>query len=292
MINSAIKYLKKCKFLNLILAIAGTLFIMAATNKESAKIKVIPVIESHYKTVVFDLGGVLFSTNSATKNNLILYTLMSNPTLLYHLINFDTKAEYFKLLHQIPAESNLTMHHQSEPMPQIMVDWQIGLITPKELKEKVINHIQQSNHSVPIQNLCMTIAEFMFTPQTLAHSQISIRSMVRLAKELKHAGYKLFALSNWDEYSFQIMKEQHPEIFELFNGIVISGEEKIGKPSSEFYQKLIEKYKLNPSECIFIDDEIINIQTAQEIGFQSIVCNKPTQVMQELIDLGILTRNP
>lgn len=291
MIYSALNSLKRHKFLNLILAIAGTLFIMAATNKKEVKANVVSVRESHYKTVIFDLGGVLFSTNSNAKNQLILYTLITNPTLLYYLINFDVKREYFKLLHQVPAQSTAAINHQSEPMPQIMVDWQTGLVTPEELKEKIIYHIQQSNHSISIKNLCIAIADFMFTPQSLANSQIPIQEMVQLAKKLKHAGYQLFALSNWDEYSFEIMKEQHPKIFELFDGIMISGEEKIAKPSSEFYQKLIEKFKLNPSQCIFIDDEPINIKAGKELGFESIICDKSSHVVKKLINLGILTQS-
>ncbi len=290
MISSTLKYLKKSKFISLIFAILGTLFIMAATNQKQSKAVVIPVAESSYKTIIFDLNGVLLSTTSTAKNYLILHTLITNPTLLYYLVNFDTKVEYFKLLHEIPAKADSTMYHQSKPMPQIMVDWQTGLTTPEELKNKVIAQIQGSTHPTPIQNLFIAIAEFMFSPQTLADSQIPINSMVRLAQKLKKSGYQLFALSNWDSQSFEILYKNHPEIFKLFDGILISGQEKIGKPSQEFYQALLAKHNLNPSDCIFIDDEQQNIQTAQNLGIQSILCHTSHNVIEELITLGVLTR--
>lgn len=42
------------------------------------------------------------------------------------------------------------------------------------------------------------------------------------------------------------------------------------KPEKECYKILLDKYKLIPSECIFIDDNLQNIEAARTLGIQSI----------------------
>lgn len=282
-------FIKNRKVIKLIFAILGTFFMISATNQNN-KLSVIPIDQSPYKVVIFDLGNVLLTTNSSAKRSMIFAALLKNPTLLYYLINFSIKDEYFKVLHNTPAQSDTAMYNQGEKMPAIMVDWQLSLASCDQIKSTVIKHIQQTDHPEPIQNLFTAIAEFMFTPETLAASQDAITSMVRLAQELKKANYKIFALSNWDKESFELVRQKHPEIFELFNGILVSGQEQTGKPTPEFYQRLLTQHNLTASDCIFIDDEPYNIQTAQDLTIQSILCDKPATVIQALIDLGVLTR--
>lgn len=282
-------FMKNRKIIKLMFAILGTFFIISATNQKN-KLYVIPIEQSAYKIVIFDIGDVLLTTSSSAKRSMILSALISNPTLLYYLVNFSVKEEYFKVLHSVPAQSNAAMYNKGEQMPAIMVDWQLSITSCKEIKSTVIHHIQQTDHPAPIQNLFIAIAEFMFTPETLAASQNSITSMVRLAQELKKAGYQIFALSNWDKESFEIARKNHQEIFDLFDGILVSGQEHIGKPAAEFYQRLLKNHNLTISDCIFIDDEPFNIKAAQELGIKSILCDKPATVMQELIEIGVLTR--
>lgn len=42
------------------------------------------------------------------------------------------------------------------------------------------------------------------------------------------------------------------------------------KPEKECYKILLDKYKLIPSECIFIDDNLQNVEVARTLGIQSI----------------------
>lgn len=284
------KFTKNRKIIKLIFAILGTFFIISATNQNN-KLSVTAVDQSPYKVVIFDIGDVLLTTSSSAKKWMILSALIQNPALAYYLVNFAVKEEYFKVLHNVPAQSNAAMYHKTEKMPAIMVDWQLSLASCTEIKSTVIHHIQQTDHPVSIQNLFIAIAEFMFTPQILSANQNSITSMVRLAQELKKAGYQIFALSNWDKESFEIVQKNHPEIFDLFDGVLISGQEHIGKPTPEFYQRLLAQYNLMAQDCIFIDDEPFNIQAAQDLAMKSILCDKTATVIQELTELGVLKRS-
>ncbi len=288
MLNYRHTFTKKRKITGLILAVLGTVFFIAATYQSHHPI-VISAQESHYKTVIFDIGDVLFSTNAFTKQKLIALTLLQNPSLFYYLINFDTKNEFFKFLDSVPAMSQNPIFNQGQPMPKIMADWQAGIIPGDQICTKVKAQLQDTEHPKPIKNLFASIATFMFTPKTLALSQQPITSMVRMVKAFKDAGYQLYVLSNWDEDSFEIVRKAHSEIFDLFDGILISGQEKVTKPNPEFFNRLLTKYNINPATTIFIDDEPSNIATARTLGITSIECNKPASVTRELIKLGVVT---
>jgi 2-haloacid dehalogenase len=97
-----------------------------------------------------------------------------------------------------------------------------------------------------------------------------IEGTAAIFNQLKASGkYKLYALSNWSAETFGIAQQQY-EILNQFDGVVISGEEKIRKPFPQFYHILLNRYHLKPEECLFIDDNYRNVLAAQELGIPSI----------------------
>jgi 2-haloacid dehalogenase len=76
--------------------------------------------------------------------------------------------------------------------------------------------------------------------------------------------------------------------FDLFDGIVVSGAEKIVKPDPELYRILIDRYRINPQETLFIDDNPENIQTAKQLGFQTLHLTPQINLEQELKNRGII----
>ena len=59
------------------------------------------------------------------------------------------------------------------------------------------------------------------------------------------------------------------KLFSNINGFVISCDYHVTKSSGELFDILLKEYSLNPSECYFIDDSIINIDIAKKIGFKT-----------------------
>ena len=56
-----------------------------------------------------------------------------------------------------------------------------------------------------------------------------------------------------------------------FDGIFISSEQGCKKPSPVFFQRLLEHFSLNPSECIMIgNDETADIAVANAVGMDSL----------------------
>lgn len=99
-----------------------------------------------------------------------------------------------------------------------------------------------------------------------------IKKTVKFIKECKANGFGVYILSNWDSESFELFKNMHPELFDLFDGIVISGDVHLIKPDPQIYQLIIDTYNLDPKTIVFIDDQVENIKAAQKFGIYSILC--------------------
>ena len=109
---------------------------------------------------------------------------------------------------------------------------------------------------------------------------------VSLLRDLKEK-YKLYGLTNWSAETFPIVFKQY-SFFALFDGIVISGEEKLIKPDKKIFEVLLERYHLKAESALFIDDNINNIQAAKEMGFATIHVLEKTDLKSELYALGLI----
>ena len=114
-----------------------------------------------------------------------------------------------------------------------------------------------------------------------------IKGTVQLLRELKYKKYRLFALSNWSAEMFPIAQKKF-DFLGLFDGIVLSGEEKMNKPEPEIYKRLLFRYQLQADNCIFTDDNQDNVSAAQTLGIDAILFTNPEQLHVELIKRGIL----
>lgn len=115
----------------------------------------------------------------------------------------------------------------------------------------------------------------------------AIHETVEVLQDLKKTGgYKLYALTNWSAETFPHALQRF-QFFKLFDGIVVSGEEKMRKPSAEFYKILIDRYRLDPGKTIFIDDSQRNVEGAKAVGIAGIQFHNPEQLRRDLQNLGI-----
>ena len=107
---------------------------------------------------------------------------------------------------------------------------------------------------------------------------------IKLYKEKK---YRLLALTNWSAETFYHAKEFYP-FLDYFEGIVVSGDEKLKKPDYNFYQVLLDRYNVNASEAVFIDDAFINIEAANDLDFHTIHFLSASQMETELKNVEVL----
>jgi 2-haloacid dehalogenase len=113
-----------------------------------------------------------------------------------------------------------------------------------------------------------------------------IPGTVTLLHKLK-ARYKIFGLTNWSAETISIAYKRFP-FFKEFDGIVVSGEEKIVKPDKEIFHLLLNRYHLKAAHTIFVDDNINNIKAAEEVGLYTIHFKSASQLEERLSSMHVI----
>ena len=98
---------------------------------------------------------------------------------------------------------------------------------------------------------------------------------VEALRACKAHGKRCYVLSNYAADPFDASFRKHPEIFSLFDGMVVSGRLGLIKPDQRIFQHLIDMYKLNPERTLFIDDSAANIECALHCGLQALHFDAP-----------------
>lgn len=107
---------------------------------------------------------------------------------------------------------------------------------------------------------------------------------VALLKQLKALDYGIYGLTNWSAETIGVAFSRY-DFFKLFDGIVVSGEEKVIKPSPEIYKILLRRYNLTPGTLVFIDDNPANLLPAAELGFHTVHFDTLPRVTAQLSTL-------
>ena len=100
-------------------------------------------------------------------------------------------------------------------------------------------------------------------------------------RELKGRGYQVLYLSNYSRYAMQA----NPDVLDFLpymDGGVFSCDVGVVKPDRAIYRTLCEKYALEPSECVFLDDFEDNVSAARAFGMSGIHFHNYEQAREEL----------
>ncbi|MCQ2410711.1 MAG: HAD family phosphatase [Elusimicrobiaceae bacterium] len=114
-----------------------------------------------------------------------------------------------------------------------------------------------------------------------------ISGSVQILRELKARGHRVYALTNWSAQTFPIARKKY-KFLEEFDGMVVSGEEKLVKPDPVIYSRLLERYQLRAPNCVFIDDNSANISKAADLGFETVLFTTPEDLRRILTSRGLL----
>ena len=107
-----------------------------------------------------------------------------------------------------------------------------------------------------------------------------------LTQLIDNPNYKVVALTNWSAETFPIALERF-DFLHWFEGIVVSGTEKMRKPFNEIYELTLNRFNIEASQSLFIDDNARNIEAAKKIEINTIHFNNPRQLKSELKRLNI-----
>ena len=110
---------------------------------------------------------------------------------------------------------------------------------------------------------------------------------VEVLRELHAAGHPLFALSNFSAAKFALLRHEL-DLFDLFDGWVVSGEHRLVKPDPAIYRLLLDTFDLDPRSTTYVDDVAVNAQAASELGMTAVHLRDPEDLRAELTLLGLL----
>lgn len=99
---------------------------------------------------------------------------------------------------------------------------------------------------------------------------------------------RIFACTNWSAPSVEQLQEEHPEVMDLFDGIVSASHAGARKPDPRIFEYLFDLHDTNASEVIFIDDQLDNVLAARALGMIALHADGFDRLRDELTQLGVL----
>ena len=108
-----------------------------------------------------------------------------------------------------------------------------------------------------------------------------IAGTVELLAELRDTGVPLYALTNWSAETFGITRQRY-QFLAWFDGVLVSGEERMIKPDPAIFRLLLDRFGLDPQTVFYIDDSPANVAAASQLGFDAVRFTGPEQLRRNL----------
>lgn len=236
------------------------------------------------KAVVFDIVGVLAYQSrwgifsEFNKTNLLMY-MISN-----HRWPTSIKPRFFDVLAKIggkqrPEPGSGCSYGEGTELPQIICDWLSGTLTANEVIAKINRTLASPEGASFVtgpreQRVIQDLAQVTFNPNLIAQYTFPLAEGEKLVIDCSRAGYDLFVLSNYAQDAFEALHRK-PEFNRLFNyfppeQLIISGRVGTIKPYHSIFELFLNRSRLAPEECVFIDNQLENVLAAQTLGFNAI----------------------
>lgn len=125
-------------------------------------------------------------------------------------------------------------------------------------------------------------------PQRFAESLAGpIDAVVAILRELHARDTPLYSVTNWSAETFEVARERF-DFLELFDGIVVSGHERVAKPDPAIFAVLLQRYRLDPAGTVFVDDRADNVDAAATAGLRAVRYTDPHRLRADLRSMGLL----
>jgi 2-haloacid dehalogenase len=201
---------------------------------------------TQFDTVVFDLGGVL--------------------------IDWDPRHLYRKLFGADETAMERFLAEVCTPAWNTSLD--AGRPFSEAVAELVAAHPDQAE---------LIAAYRERWPEMLGNA---LEGTVAILREIRRAGYRTYALSNWATETFGITRPLFPFLEEM-DGILISGEVGVGKPNPAIFREFLSRFDVWPAKTVYIDDWDLNVATASALGMTAIHFYDAAQLRADLRRLGL-----
>lgn len=203
-----------------------------------------------YKNYIFDLYGTLIDINTDEDNNLLwkkLSLFLSFKGAIYS-----------------PNELKISYNN--------LVNYHLERVTntdyPEINLEKIFSLLYKNKNIIPSLELITDTAQFF---RILSIKYIKLYDgVIDLLNTLKASNKNIYLLSNAQRV-FTLYEMKLLNIDQYFDDILFSSDYDFCKPDKNFFNALLKKHNLDPSECIMIgNDPICDIQGAFNAGIDTL----------------------
>ncbi|MBN1549653.1 HAD-IA family hydrolase [Candidatus Babeliales bacterium] len=248
---------------------------------------------SSYKLVrSIGLGDVMWYTSTGG------HTTDDLKNMMFSFIDYMAEVEN----KEKRSSSKRTPTIKGHPMSPAMILWKKGKLSSVAMLEIALLHVEDMDRNGVFESevekrIATNMAKALLDPETQAKSKDEILDSTKiirmLASQKDKSGkrkYIFILVSNTETELIPLLTQRFPNIFNIFDDVIMSGDIGMMKPDEDIYDYILEKYNLKPSECVFLDSAQENIEAAEDIGIHSIKIQKGCykQVRTGLADLGML----
>lgn len=181
------------------------------------------------------------------------------------------------------AAEQLASYSRSQVHPRVILEhlfdtelerrFEIGQLTAEEVLGELRSRFALQGSD---EELGHAFAD-MFTPN---------EPVCRLIEELQ-GKYRLALLSNTNDLHYRRFRVQFAPTLDRFDELFVSHEIGLRKPDPRIYQHVTRQLRLQPHECIFIDDLVVNIEAARMHGWHGIVYRQGDDLRRSLVQVGV-----
>lgn len=156
-------------------------------------------------------------------------------------------------------------------------DWDClnrGTMTDEEMLDKICSRLPEQLR----EDACIVYNNW-------TNTATPVPGMIRLVRELKEKGYRMYLLSNATE-TFSEKYKDIPwmvSVLEQFDGLVFSAKVGMAKPDDAIYQYVLDTYNLNAEETLFVDDYKENAEAATRLGINGYVFDQDVEKLRKYI---------
>jgi 2-haloacid dehalogenase len=114
----------------------------------------------------------------------------------------------------------------------------------------------------------------------------AIDESVALLADVRAAGYRIAALTNWSAETYPVARERFP-FLDWFEDVVISGVEGLAKPDPAVFALALQRTGFVAERTVFIDDNMPNVEAARTLGLHTVHFANAAQCRDALCALGV-----
>ena len=161
----------------------------------------------------------------------------------------------------------------AETQGKFMADFQTGLISEEVFWERVCGELKVPKPAG--RSLWADGFRAAYVPR---------QDMFSMAERLQQAGLGTAILSNTEAPAVRYFHQLH---YSMFDVLVFSCAEGMMKPDRKIYELTLEKLGSEPTQSVFIDDDLEYVSAAKNAGLNTILFEGAEQVKNELARLGV-----